>query len=111
MSSLFPPIVMALTHGHDAWIVGSAADPQTKLHRVRDLDVLVPFSEWNKASFLLHGANMIGINSFGGFKFEEVKDEESFTVDVWPGELGAVMQNDRATWAWHPRSGRRIKCW
>jgi len=37
-----PALVCKLSHGHEAWIVGSAADPEGAPAQVRDYDVLVP---------------------------------------------------------------------
>ena len=100
MSNTLPDLVAHLTHACDAWIVGSAADPENV--EPRDYDVVVPFSAWNIAT------NMIPrdatVNSFGGWKCISCGVE----VDVWPGDLGWVLQRPRCKWAWHPLSGVRI---
>lgn len=104
MACCLPKLVLALTHNHDAWIVGSAADP----HEIepRDYDVLVPFYEWGPASALIPGDARV--NSFGGWKCVS----DGVEVDVWPGDpgdLGWLMQRVRAQWAWHPKSGVRLE--
>lgn len=101
MSSSFPKLVLLLTHNHDAWIVGSAADPQNL--NPRDYDIQVPFYEWGPACGLIpHDAK---INSFGGLKCQS----DGFEIDVWPGDLGWIMQRPKAKWAYHPKSGVRLK--
>lgn len=101
MSRTMPKIVCALTHNHDAWVVGSAADPQNA--NPRDYDVQVPFSEWGKAAHLIPADAKP--NAFGGWKCVS----DGVEVDVWPGELGWIMRQNRSRWAWHPSSGVRLK--
>jgi hypothetical protein len=95
-----PELVAKLTHAHDAWIVGSAANPDNKTPR--DYDVQVPYSEWGKACMLI--PKDAKRNSFGGFKCQC----EGLEIDVWPGELGWIMQRPMCLWAWHPASGIRL---
>jgi hypothetical protein len=92
-----PAIVKKLTYGFDAWVVGSAADPNND--DPKDYDVQVPFSTWGKACLLIP-PNAVP-NSFGGFRFED----EGMSIDVWPGELGWIFQRPSCRWAWHPASG------
>lgn len=101
MSSTLPKLVIALCNNHDAWIVGSSARPDA-VHPVRDYDVQVTFSEWGKAAHLIPRDAVP--NSFGGWKCKS----DGIEVDVWPGELGWLMQNSRAVWAWHPSSDVRL---
>ena len=92
-----PPTVKRLTHGFDAWIVGSAADPTND--NPNDFDVQVPYSSWGQACFLI--PQDARINAFGGMRFEE----EGHQIDVWPGELGWIIQRPGCKWAWHPKTG------
>jgi hypothetical protein len=101
MATPYPKLVASLTHMHDAWVVGSAADPGNE--KPRDWDVMVPFSQWNAASQLI--PKDAKPNTFGGWK---VKTEEGDEIDVWPGELGVLMQNAKARYAWHVRTGTRL---
>ena len=96
-----PPLALKLTHMHDAWIVGSAADPCNE--SPRDYDVIVPFSSWGQACMLIPGDAKP--NSFGGFKCID----DGIEVDVWPGDLGWLMQRPKAMYAWHPASGVLLK--
>ena len=96
-----PELVIKLTHAHDAWIVGGAADPNKE--EIRDYDVQVPFSEWGKACMLI--PKDATRNTLGGFKCIS----EGIEVDVWAGELGWIMQKPMCEWAYHPASGIRIK--
>lgn len=101
MSSKLPKLVLALTHSHDAWIVGSAADPEMK--NPRDYDVIVPFSEWQKASSLV--PKDAKVNTFGGFKCMS----DGIEVDVWAGDIGWLMQRPMSIFVWHVASGIRYK--
>lgn len=96
-----PRAVLALTHNHDAWIVGGAANPDNA--NPRDWDVIVPHYEWGKAAHLI--PLDATVNSFGGWKFTQ----NSQVVDVWPGDLGWILQRPKLVWAFHPASGRRFK--
>jgi len=101
MSTPYPKLVAALSHMHDAWVVGSAADPNNKVPR--DWDVMVPFSQWNAAAQLI--PSDASVNTFGGWKVKTANGDE---IDVWPGELGTLMQNARAKYAWHIRTNTRL---
>lgn len=99
--SNYPPLVLALTHHHDAWIVGSAADPSNTTPR--DIDVLVPLQNWQQASALI--PKDAKVNSFGGWKC--VVDE--IEVDVWPGDLGWLMRSPKSKYALHLSTGVRLQ--
>ena len=101
MSSTLPKLVIALTHNHDAWIVGSAADPDNL--SPRDYDVIVPHYEWGKAAHLV--PKTAQVNSFGGWKV----CDGGVSIDIWPGDLGWLLQRPKCRFAWHPASGTRIK--
>ena len=101
MSTTLPKLVIALTHNCDAWIVGSSADPSVE--SPRDWDVIVPFNCWGLAAHLI--PRDAKCNTFGGWKC----DSDGVEVDVWPGDLGWLMQHPKAKYAWHPRSGCRLK--
>ena len=100
MSSSLPTLVNALCYGHDAWIVGSAANKDNL--NPRDIDVFVPFSEWGPAAFLIPKDAVR--NSFGGWKCMS----DGYEVDVWPGELSWLLVNNKTKYAWHPRSDTRV---
>jgi hypothetical protein len=91
---------------HDAWVVGSAAQPGAG--EVRDYDVLVPWPRWNEAALLV--PRDARPNAFGGWKCKDVDDTlgRVFEVDVWPDDLGRFMTCALAAHAWHPRSGSRL---
>ena len=101
MSSYLPSLVSALVTNYEAWIVGSAADPQVT--NPRDYDVVVPFSSWNKAVHLI--PKDAKLNSFGGLKVTQPDCE----TDVWAGELSFVMCNNKAKWAWQPHLNVRMQ--
>lgn len=100
MSSTLPKLVVALCTNFDAWIVGSAADPSND--NPRDIDVLVPIYSWGQACHLI--PKNAKVNSLGGWKcFDDIE------IDIWPGDLGWLMQSSRSKYAWHPRSGIRLQ--
>ena len=105
MSSKYPALIIALIHNHDAWIVGSAANPDNK--DPRDIDIIVPFSQWQSASALI--PKDAKVNTFGGWKCQCKINDLTIEVDVWPGDLGWLMQHPQAQWAFHPRSGTRLQ--
>lgn len=97
-----PALVCKLAHGHEAWVVGSAARPDADLKTVRDFDLLVPFAHWQAAAMLIPADACP--NTFGGWKCQS----EGLEVDVWPGDLGQLFTNARMKYAWHPRTGVRV---
>lgn len=101
MASKYPKLVLALTHAHDAWIVGSGADPDNEIPR--DYDVVVPFSNWQEASMLI--PMDAAPNHFGGWKCMS----EQVEVDVWPGDIGWIMQRPQMKYIYHLKSGKRWK--
>ena len=101
-----PSVVAQLTHGFEAWIVGSAAKAGADLSKVRDFDILVPYSHWTQAAMLIPPDAKP--NTFGGWKFTTVMNGYQITIDLWPGDLAWLLTNHMAKYAWHPRSGTRI---
>jgi len=75
-----PELVCKLTYVCDAWIIGSAADPDKT--DPRDYDLVVPYNKWKEASSLI--PSDARRNTFGGWKcISEGKE-----VDVWPDDIG-----------------------
>lgn len=101
MSSNLPKLVARLTHYHEAWIVGSAADPTNK--SPKDYDILVPLSKWQDAAGLIPEGAVS--NSFGGFKCVE----DGIEIDIWPGELSWIIQRPKCLYAYQPKTGIRLK--
>jgi hypothetical protein len=95
-----PPLVALLTNFHEAWIVGSAADPGVK--KPRDYDVVVPFRNWRAAAGLI--PKDAWVNSFGGWKSVSAGVE----VDVWPGDLDVLLQHPKTSYIWQPHTGTRL---
>lgn len=73
-----------MVYTHDGWIVGGAAKFMVGLtdKKPRDIDILIPFYEWGKASLVIPRGSMA--NSLGGFKV----NVEDIEVDVWAGDIG-----------------------
>lgn len=99
MASVLPRLVLALTHAHDAWIVGGAANPENE--QPRDFDIIVPFSKWQEACMLI--PMDATVNHFGGWKCTS----EGVEVDVWCGDIGWLMSKSHCKYAWHVASGNR----
>lgn len=95
--------IAKVTHNFDAWIVGSAADPDNA--DPRDYDVLVPFYMWHSATCMVPPDAKP--NSFGGWKFTDVQTRKE--IDVWPGDLSRLAQRPAFKFAYHPKTGTRIK--
>lgn len=98
-----PALVSKLCEFHDGWIVGSAATPDQALAGVRDFDVLVPHAAWPKAALLI--PDSARPNTFGGWKCQS----EGKTVDVWPDDLGRLFVHQATKYAWHPKTGVRLR--
>lgn len=98
-----PRIAIKLCHLHEAWVVGSAADPSKDPAACRDVDVIVPFSHWPAAALLIPADAKPTM--FGGWKFTSDGRE----VDVWPGDLAWLMTNAKAKWAWQVKHGVRLQ--
>ncbi len=85
MHEYFPPIVRQLFWTYNASIIGSFAKAvyeDTDLKACRDIDIVVPLSNWRDAAFLLAGTNC-KVNDFGGWEV----DFDGLKVDIWPGDI------------------------
>lgn len=96
----YPLIANKLLYFYDAWIVGSAANEAIK--NPRDLDIVVPFKEWNHAAQLI--PRDATVNSLGGFKFKD----EDVMVDVWPADIHSLLTASASKHFYHPWSETRI---
>jgi hypothetical protein len=102
INAILPPLVRRLVYGPcQAWIIGSAAQSDAVLDRVRDFDVLVPYAKWPEASLLIPAEAKP--NTFGGWKCES----EGRVVDVWPDDIGRLLINNLTKAVWHPHSNQR----
>lgn len=97
-----PPVIVAvLCEKFDAWIVGSAADPENKAPR--DWDVMIPWHEWDGAAGLilaLVGADNVRLNAFGGWKLRR----DDGVVDIFPGMPQSYLSAAKFKHMFHPRS-------
>lgn len=97
----YPALVHKLCYDHEAWIVGSSANPDDE--NPKDFDILVPLSNWQQASLLIPSDAIP--NTFGGWKCISGGKE----VDVWPGDLAWLLTNDMLKWAYHPRTNTGVE--
>lgn len=98
-------LIRQLCYIYDAWIVGSAALPDTDLTTVKDFDLILPLYDYHKVCpLIIHSANIIQPNTFGGWKVQA----NNIWIDIWPDDLTrlAAMQQFKA--AWHPRENIRL---
>lgn len=95
---MIPSIVKQFSTNFGGWVIGSGCQENPK-----DWDVLIPFSEWNRAAHLI--PKDAKPNTFGGWKFTV----DGVDIDVWPGELSFICNQAKFTEAWCPATGRRIK--
>ena len=98
----YPRLVIKLAHLHEAWVVGSAADPAKDPAASRDVDVLVPFSHWPAAALLVPADAKPTM--FGGWKFTTDGRE----VDLWPGDLAWLATNAKFQHAVQLKHGIRL---
>lgn len=93
-----PKTIFKMVYTYGAWIVGGACLEETP----KDLDVMVPWSEWHQASLLIpEGAKP---NIFGGWKWTE----DGVSVDCWPDSLDRLATAAPFQAALHPKSGRML---
>lgn len=97
---LLPRLVCKLSTKFGAWVVGSAANPNTE--KPRDFDVVVPWDQWNLASTLIPPDATP--NAFGGWKCKSGNN----TIDVWPGDIAVALTHHRSTHAYQPHLGIRL---
>lgn len=88
-----PKSVIAMAIIADAWIIGSAANPDIK--SPKDIDVLIPTYNWFKIGHLIPKDAIL--NKFGGWKY--IEDGE--IIDVFLGDLPHIMKHHKFTHAWH----------
>lgn len=99
-----PDIVRQLCWLFDGWIVGGAVDFITgKSTECNDIDIVIPITNWTKASKLIPAGSKA--NSFGGFKFES----EGFSIDVWADDIGIVLvESHKPVKAYHLKSRKTL---
>jgi hypothetical protein len=92
-----PISVKHMVQNYNAWIVGSAADPSSTIKQVKDIDVIISFSLWNKVVGLI--PENATKNNYGGWKY----GDNGKIIDVWPDELNHFMSSDMPKYLWQPR--------
>lgn len=97
----YPELVTRLCTNCEAWIIGSAADPKNT--NIRDYDIFVPITHWTLACSII--PKDATVNRMGGFKCMS----EGIEVDVWTCDMAAVVATNYFKWAYHPKTGVRIK--
>ncbi len=103
MSKGHPSLVTKLTNLCDAWIIGSAADPNNK--EPRDYDIWIPVNNWRVACNIVGNIKDIKLNTLGGFKV--ISDGKE--VDIWTCEMEVMLKSSFFKFAHHPNSGIYIK--
>lgn len=90
-----PQIPTFLAREFEAWIVGTAADPNSQLSNIKDIDVVVPFSQWARASKII-SLKEPSCNKYGGWKIID----EGIVVDIWPDDITHVLTSGLVNWIW-----------
>ena len=83
---------------YGGWIIGSSADPKTKVTQGKDIDIIVPHHQWRKVSKIAAAVKGSSLNKHGGTRFLD----ESISVDVWPDTLMNNMRGILVKWVWQP---------
>lgn len=96
-----PPLVKALTHNFDAWIIGGACVQEEP----RDYDIFVPLENWEAACSLFPKDRDYKLNSLGGLKIIE----NGIEIDIWTGQMHKVMSSFFFHHALHLKTGTYIK--
>lgn len=97
---MIPKTALLFCNLHDAWVVGSMADPTVT--EAGDVDIMVPWSNWPAAA--AHIPPDAKPTTLGGWRFMDGKIE----VDVWPDTLDRLAAMDFFRGAWHPKTGTRL---
>ncbi len=120
-----PTSVKLFVERCDAFIVGSAANPNAHLNEpdavatnpytgicVNDIDVVIPFHKWDIACIIIASANdqeqnWPTLNVYGGLKFVD----DGKTVDVWPSDLNKYLLSSLVEYVWSPKFNLRyVRC-
>jgi len=98
-TKFLPTLVRQLGLYCDAWLVGGSVDDDNP----KDYDVVVPYSQWNKACMLL--PKEVKFNTFGGIKCVS----DGFSIDVWIDDLTSLCTSNKFSVAMHINSGNIIE--
>ncbi len=122
-----PTSVKLFVERCDAFIVGSAANPNATLDErafagsnVNDIDVVIPFHKWNIACIIIQEtitnsklcAPAPKLNAYGGMKFIDAHNaQQQITIDVWPSDLNKCLLSSLVEYVWNPKFNLRyVKC-
>lgn len=99
MSSTVPKSVMHWCIIGEAWIIGSAADPEKR--SPRDYDIVVPFHMWYKVAASI--PKSARPNTLGGWK---MISDDGVEVDIWPDDPMRII--NRCAHIWDPVNNVRF---
>lgn len=94
-----PRLARLILSQYNAWLVGSAADPNN--HNPKDFDIVVSWEDWKHVAMLIPKGTNTTLTIFGGLKC--ISDGQ--TVDIWPGNVGDIMLSAKAKYAMNPQLG------
>lgn len=86
-----PPIARVLCYAYDGYIIGSSIPyllSQTD-EKPKDIDIVIPFDNWVKATKTISIWSDAKINKLGGFKVVD----DGVIVDVWMDDVARVMMS------------------
>lgn len=103
----WPKIAVYLIEHCDAWVVGSAANPDAK---PRDIDLIIPWPKWLQAATYIAIEKNVRPNTFGGWKVSTTSlSGNDIDLDVWPDDLSSILSKSMSKYIWHPKSDTRWK--
>ncbi len=122
-----PTSVKLFVERCDAFIVGSAANPNAVIQDVADIDVVIPFHKCDVACIIIQSAVKDGdgdeqpsaygpaLNVYGGLKFIESipigSDWQNISIDVWPSDLNKFLLSSLVEYIWNPKFNLRyVRC-
>ena len=121
-----PTSVKLFVERCDAFIVGSAANPNADIKTVNDIDVVIPFHKWDVACIIIQNAIdsysdasleyiQPTLNVYGGMKFGDVQFlsnlQRQITIDVWPSDLNKYLLSSLVEYVWNPKFNLRyVRC-
>lgn len=127
-----PTSVKLFVERCDAFIVGSAANPNAVLGEIRpddsigipvnDIDVVTPFHKWDVTCIIIQKAIdsysdaapvfiTPELNVYGGMKFGDWAGIQQITIDVWPSDLNKYLLSSLVEYVWNPKFNLRyVRC-
>lgn len=91
-----PKWLHAMLFETQAWVVGSCVEwilEGGEGEKPRDIDIMVPPEQWQRACKFVPEEVLIQLNRFGGLSFRYIArtEEKSWFIDMFPGRLDDLL--------------------